>query len=278
MVINFIFQVEYKYDAWGIILSITGDNTIKNVNSFLYKGYYYDFEASIYYCNSRYYDPLVKRWISIDEVSYLDSDSATGINLWCYCNNNPVMGVDYEGTQNWKPFWSFVGKVAAVVAVAVVIAVATPISFPVALAATALIIIVANHIDNVNKINRAKKEVDSMSDEELDQYLSDVCIENINLNGKTVRNFATNTSALTNTKNIEDYRTNLSKYDRIKLLTAIKRKYEAKSSIYAMSAEWQGHNILHGISRNEADIDIDDFDYRFRYKLPTYVLMILGEL
>lgn len=98
------------------------------------------------------------------------------------------------------------------------------------------------------------------------------------LNGKTVRNFATNTSALTNTKNIEDYRTNLSKYDRIKLLTAIKRKYGTKNSIYAMSAEWQGHNILHGISRNEADIDIDDFDYRFRYKLPTYVLMILGEL
>ena len=97
--INGIVKVEYKYDAWGNILSITGDNTIKNINSFLYKGYIYDFETNIYYCNSRYYDPLVKRWISIDEVSYLDSDSATGINLWCYCNNNPVMYSDEDGND-----------------------------------------------------------------------------------------------------------------------------------------------------------------------------------
>lgn len=30
-------KVEYKYNAWGKVLSITGDNTIKNVNSYLYK-------------------------------------------------------------------------------------------------------------------------------------------------------------------------------------------------------------------------------------------------
>ena len=27
----------------------------------------------------------------------MDSENANGINLWCYCNNNPVMGVDYDG-------------------------------------------------------------------------------------------------------------------------------------------------------------------------------------
>ena len=68
-------KVEYKYNAWGKVLSITGDNTIKNVNSYLYKGYYYDFETELYYCNSRYYDPDVCRWISIDESSFLDYQS-----------------------------------------------------------------------------------------------------------------------------------------------------------------------------------------------------------
>jgi RHS repeat-associated protein len=96
--INGNIIVEYKYDAWGKIISIIGDNTIKNVNSYLYKGYYYDYETNLYYCKSRYYDPEVRRWISIDDISYLDNDSAVGINLWCYCNNNPVMYSDEDGT------------------------------------------------------------------------------------------------------------------------------------------------------------------------------------
>ena len=81
----------------GKILSIIGDNTIKNVNSYLYKGYYYDIETNLYYCKSRYYDSEVRRWISIDDISYIDNDSAVGINLWCYCNNNPVMYSDEDG-------------------------------------------------------------------------------------------------------------------------------------------------------------------------------------
>jgi len=32
----------------------------------------------------------------------LDSENANGINLWCYCNNNPVMGYDPEGNWSWK--------------------------------------------------------------------------------------------------------------------------------------------------------------------------------
>lgn len=55
-------------------------------------------ETNLYYCKSRYYDPEVRRWISIDDISYIDNDSAVGINLWCYCNNNPVMYSDGDGT------------------------------------------------------------------------------------------------------------------------------------------------------------------------------------
>ncbi len=51
----------------------------------------------MYYCNSRYYDPNICRWISIDEISYLDSDDINCINLWCYCGNNPINCCDYSG-------------------------------------------------------------------------------------------------------------------------------------------------------------------------------------
>ena len=84
---------------------------------------------------------------------------------------------DPDETRNWKLFRNFVGKVAIVVATAVVSAVATPISLPVALAVTAVVTVAANHIDNAIKIDRAKKEVDSMSDDELDQYLSNIYID-----------------------------------------------------------------------------------------------------
>ncbi|MBP5407848.1 MAG: RHS repeat-associated core domain-containing protein [Bacilli bacterium] len=114
-------KVEYKYNAWGKVLSVTGDNTIKNVNSYLYKGYYYDEEAHLYYCNSRYYDPDICRWISIDEISYLDRDDINGINLWCYCGNNPVVGYDPNGQWNRKKFL-VTTVVCAVVATAIIAA------------------------------------------------------------------------------------------------------------------------------------------------------------
>ena len=36
------------------------------VNPFRYRGYYYDEETGFYYLNSRYYDPITKRFISAD--------------------------------------------------------------------------------------------------------------------------------------------------------------------------------------------------------------------
>lgn len=121
-------KVEYKYDAWGKILDVTGDSTIIAVNSFLYKGYYYDSEISMYYCKSRYYDPSIGRWISIDDSTYLDPKTINGINLWSYCGNNPVMGYDPEGTWNWNKFWKSLTKPAVVVAVVAIVVVATVVT------------------------------------------------------------------------------------------------------------------------------------------------------
>ena len=60
--------VEYTYDAWGNVLSVTGSqaNTIGQYNTFRYRGYYYDTETGFYYLQSRYYDPVVGRFLNAD--------------------------------------------------------------------------------------------------------------------------------------------------------------------------------------------------------------------
>lgn len=53
----------------------------------------------MYYLISRYYDPETGRFISADSIEYLDPETLGGLNLYAYCNNNPVMNVDPLGTS-----------------------------------------------------------------------------------------------------------------------------------------------------------------------------------
>ena len=117
---------QYEYDAWGNLLSQIGSEILK-INPFRYRGYYCDTESGIYYLNSRYYDPVIGRFISPDSLKYLDPKAYNGLNLYAYCRNNPVMGYDPEGTLDWGGFWKTVLGVAigiglAAVTVAAVIA------------------------------------------------------------------------------------------------------------------------------------------------------------
>ena len=83
--------VEYKYDAYGKVeKTIIENNNVSKYNPFIYKGYYYDEETELYYCNTRYYSPEIGRWISIDDVGYLDPKSINGLNLYCYCMNDSM--------------------------------------------------------------------------------------------------------------------------------------------------------------------------------------------
>ena len=92
--------VTYAYDAWGKLLSTTGSlaSTVGAVNPFLYRGYYYDSESGLYYLNSRYYDSQIGRFVSEDGQLNPDTGLA-GNNLFAYCNNRPISGVDYDGTR-----------------------------------------------------------------------------------------------------------------------------------------------------------------------------------
>jgi len=103
------YVVEYTYSAYGLPLSKTGSmaDTLGTLNPFRYRGYIYDEETGLYYCNSRYYDPSVGRFINADnealatttpEVPHWDK------NLYAYCDNNPMMRMDETGEV-----WSLAG-------------------------------------------------------------------------------------------------------------------------------------------------------------------------
>ncbi|MBQ7788660.1 MAG: RHS repeat-associated core domain-containing protein [Clostridia bacterium] len=96
--------VKYVYDAWGNHKVLSADGTentdasfIGNINPIRYRSYYFDTETNLYYLKSRYYDPQTGRFISIDDVSYIDPKTINGTNLFAYCGNNPVMFVDPTG-------------------------------------------------------------------------------------------------------------------------------------------------------------------------------------
>ena len=81
--------------------SYTAANKVNVLNPFRYRSYYYDTETGLYFLQTRYYDPEIGRFITIDDISYLAPDTINGLNLYAYCNNNPVMRTDSQGTSWW---------------------------------------------------------------------------------------------------------------------------------------------------------------------------------
>ena len=122
----------YTYDAWGnhriydgstlIYDSATGviaagyENHIAILNPIRYRGYYYDTETRLYYLQSRYYDATLCRFLNRDNVNYLEPESIHGLNLYAYCNNNPVMFADPSGNEpKWLQVAAWIGLSVGVV-------------------------------------------------------------------------------------------------------------------------------------------------------------------
>ena len=118
--------VTYTYNAWGKIMSMTGNMELAVNNPFRYRGYYYDVESGLYYLNSRYYDPQTGRFINADAPEILDggNDHLLENNLFAYCFNDPVNRFDDSG--NWSlPNWAKIAIGAAAIAVGVIATAAT---------------------------------------------------------------------------------------------------------------------------------------------------------
>lgn len=90
-------MVEYGYDAWGRVTKEIGSmaSTLGKLNPFRYRGYVYDEEIGSYYLRSRYYSPVLGRFLNADSILMINS--IIGHNGFAYCKNNPYMRVDYDG-------------------------------------------------------------------------------------------------------------------------------------------------------------------------------------
>ena len=98
----------YTYDTWGKVTENATSADTENItetNPIRYRGYYYDTETRLYYVNSRYYDPAVKRFLNSDDelLSAISTQTLTNKNYFSYCDNNPTVRVDSDGA-----FWNVV--------------------------------------------------------------------------------------------------------------------------------------------------------------------------
>ena len=89
--------VEYKYDAWGKLLSTKGTlaNALGQRNPFHYRGYVCDGETQLYYLKKRYYAVIRGQFINADIG--LDTRCQEGLNLFCYGLNSPLNFADASG-------------------------------------------------------------------------------------------------------------------------------------------------------------------------------------
>ena len=108
---------QYEYDEWGKLLNITTAEEgseeqlrIANANPFRYRSYYYDNETGYYYLQSRYYNPEWGRFISADDLTYINNTRLTR-NAYIYCINNPIKYIDPFGNEEKEAGWvSDLGK------------------------------------------------------------------------------------------------------------------------------------------------------------------------
>lgn len=101
-------EVNMEYDAWGKPIIQQASSMTEGllmaimmmVTNVGYRGYFYDLETELYYLRSRYYDPEIGRFINADDTDYLAYDkSPISMNLFAYCENNPIKLMDKNGNM-----------------------------------------------------------------------------------------------------------------------------------------------------------------------------------
>ncbi|MEE3720056.1 RHS repeat-associated core domain-containing protein [Tumidithrix elongata RA019] len=85
-----VVQNHIKYDSFG---NITGQSAPTMKSRFGFTGREFDSETGLYYYRSRYYDPVVGRFICEDRISFAGGDT----NLYRYVGNSATNGTDPWG-------------------------------------------------------------------------------------------------------------------------------------------------------------------------------------
>ena len=87
------YPKSYQYDAFGGILKESGDIQ----NRIMYTGQMYDGALVQYYLRARYYNPKIGRFMQEDTYR------GDGLNLYAYCQSNPVKYYDSGGYMSFCP-------------------------------------------------------------------------------------------------------------------------------------------------------------------------------
>ena len=94
-------MITYRYTAYGQGVIFSDESsmtmTLANMNPLGYRGYVMDVGTFLCYCQSRYYDQTVGRFLNADGYTST-GQGFVGNNMFAYCLNNPVMGCDPCGT------------------------------------------------------------------------------------------------------------------------------------------------------------------------------------
>ena len=90
-------RASYTYDDYGKT-EVKGDQDF--YNEICYTGGIYDKSTELYYLNARYYDPEEAVFLSQDTYRGEKSDPES-LNLYAYCNGNPVSYTDPSGHFPW---------------------------------------------------------------------------------------------------------------------------------------------------------------------------------
>ena len=91
----------YHYDAFGNFK--IKDNYYLWIpesaygNRFLFQGREYDYDTALYYFRNRWYEPETGRWLSPDPIGI-----SGGLNLYAFCENDPINYVDPSGLAHMK--------------------------------------------------------------------------------------------------------------------------------------------------------------------------------
>ncbi|MCM1008883.1 MAG: DUF6531 domain-containing protein [Ruminococcus flavefaciens] len=147
----------YIYDAFGVEKNISDSDT----NAFRYCGEYFDAETGTIYLRARYYNPTTGRFISRDSVMG-KIDDPLSLNLYTYCHNNPIIGIDPSGhLPKWaKTVCKAIAGAAVVVTAAVVVAAVTPVvPLSAALASAAIGAAAGAGLNVFEQVHYEKKEL-----------------------------------------------------------------------------------------------------------------------
>ena len=95
-----VLVVGYSYSAYGVVSAYAPLASVAaeplTMNPLTYRGYVYDRETTLYYLQSRYYDPELGRFINADAL-VSTGQGVLGNNMFAYCLNNPTNHLDPTG-------------------------------------------------------------------------------------------------------------------------------------------------------------------------------------